>query len=525
MGLFTSNPSGSGVFAQKVPTQAVITPAGFTTAIGVAQFLWGPTGGTSGAATGVEVSGIASYQNLVNVYAPAGSNRLTPAYLSLINKLWGPLNIVRVTGPTAAQATAIIKTAGAVALFTVTAAYVGGSVGNAISVTIAAASDGNSNHFNMVLQLSGASGTTTEVYKNLNVSGVGANVLPPSIQGLGGNFVIGQVGSNVGTSVLAASVTFTSAGLPATGTTVMTGGSDGTVASTQYIGTQGTGGAYGFAVTEGDLAASTLWIDDPGVSLRAAVNAGLVGHLGYMTSRIGFTNGNTGQTVAQAQTDVANYRSPYLVYTDPWVYTFDDVVGSLQLVPGGPWAASLSTQMNPALSIAWRGVGGPLLNGIQALEQYRGQAAASNTAAGITTFDAAPTGPGASTGPKFYFEQDVCTDTSDLDVNRMDLYLAKSVFNSWQPFVNAPQLASYHQDLLNSLQIFLNQLQTNGATNPAALPFIAGATTPVIQSTPYQLQQGQFIVAVQASYAGSMKQLILSLQSGNQITLTTSSIP
>jgi phage tail sheath protein FI len=522
MALFTNNPSGSGVFAQKVPAQAVITPANSAVAVGVAQFPWGPTGGVSGTVTGVEVYPD-TYQDLVQMYAPAGAPRSSSAYLSLIRNQWSPtLGIVRVVGPTATNAACTISSVTPTQLFTVTAAYVG-TLGNSIVITIGPASDGNTNHFNLTATLSGASGTTTEVYPNLNVSGTGADVLPPSITGAGNNATIGQVGSTTATSVLIQKITKLASGIPVQGSTTMSTGTNGTVAALEYIGTQGTGGSWGFALLEGDTLCDYIWTDDPGNSIRAAVNAGLLAHVAYMGgTHIGFINGNSGQTLSAAQTDVQSYRSPYLVYCDAWRYIYDDVTGSLQLVPSGPAVAAMATQMNPALSLAWRSVGGELLStGTVALEQNRGQAAATNTAAGITTLDQAPGGPGSGTGPKFYLEQDVCTDGSDLCVNRMDQFIAKSVAAAWAPYVNAPQVALYQQDLLNSLQIFLQQLVTNGETNPSANAFISGFSTPVIQSTQAQIRQGQFVVASQVNYAGSMKQIIFALQSGVGITITS----
>ena len=505
-----------------MPARAVITPANTAAAVGVAQFPWGPTGGVSGTVTGVEVYPD-TYQDLVQLYNPAGSSRTNSAYLSLIRNQWSPtLGIVRVVGPTAANAACTIASSAPANLLTGTAAYVG-TLGNSIVISIAAASDGNANHFNLNATLSGASGTTTEIYENLNISGTGADVLPPSIRGVGNCFTIGQPGSTTATSVLIQSNAMVAAGVPVVGNTTMSGGTNGTVTALEYVGTQGTGGVWGFALLEGDQLCDYIWIDDPGNSLRAAVNAGFDAHVEYMGGmHIGFTNGNSGQTAAAAQTDVANYRSSYLVYVDPWRYVYDDTTGALQLVPGASAVAAMATQMNPALSLAWRSVGGELLStGTVSLEQYRGQAAARNTASGITTFDAAPTGPGAGTGPKFYLEQDVCTDGSDLTVNRMDQFIAKSVANAWQPFVNAPQVALYQQDLLNSLQIFLQQLVANGKTNPSALPFITAFSTPTIASTPTQIQQGQFNVTSQVSYAGSMKQILFSLQSGVGITITS----
>lgn len=512
MGLFVSQlPNTSGVFAAKVPSPAQVTPTGTGASIIVGQFPWGPPN--------VEVPpGTLSLASLFQVFNPPGSNRLNSAYLSMIRKGWPNPGAVRAAGPSAVGANVFLTNNLSQNVVQVFAAYPG-SLGNSIIATVGASGDGNTNHWKLTLSLSGNSGTTLEIYDNLNTSGVGPDVLPSQNKGVGNVTTIGAPGSNVATSVLAASVTKVVNGVPAAGNYVLGGGTDGTVTATQYVGSQGQND-FGFALLESDRVVNNVFTDDCGSSLRAAVNTGLVGHVTLTSDRIGFINGNSGQTAAAAQSDVSNYRSPWICYVDPWTYIFDDVTGAMQLTPPSCWGASLASQMPPSLSIAWRAVGSPLMSQIKGLEQNRGSAAGNNTSAGISTIDYGVNGG-------FYFEQDVNTSAvsgqSDLLSSRMDQFLGRSVVNAWQPYVNAPNINFFQQDLLNSLQQFLQQLKDNTKINPAVLPFIANFSTPSTQgNTPTSIAQGIFQAFAQVAYGSSMKQVVFQLQSGVGVQISSS---
>lgn len=513
MGLFVSQlpQAQSGVYAAKVPSPAQVTPTGTGASVIVGQFPWGPPN--------VEVPpGTISYASLLGLFNPAGSNRLNSAYLSMIRKGWPLPGAVRAAGPSAVAANVFLLNNLSQNVVQIFAAYPG-SLGNSIIATVGASGDGNTNHWKLTLSLSGNSGTTLEIYDNLNTSGVGPDVLPPSNLGIGNVSTIGAVGSNVATSVLAALVRKVVNGVPAAGNYVLGGGTDGTVTASQYVGSTGQND-FGFALLESDRTVNNVVVDDCGASLRAAVNTGMVGHVTTTGDRIGFINGNTGQTAAQAQSDVSNYRHPYICYVDPWAYIFDDVTGAMQLAPPSCWGASLASQMPPSLSLAWRAIGGPLMGQIKGLEQNRGSSAGANTAAGITTIDYGLNGG-------FYFEQDVNTSgvsgQSDLLSSRMDQFLGRSVVSSWQPYVNAPNISFFQQDLLNSLQQFLQQMKDNAKINPAVLPFIVDFSTPSTQNnTPASIAQGIFMAFSQVAYGSSMKNVVFQFQSGVGIQISSS---
>lgn len=494
MALFISSASQAsthGVFAVESSPPATIVASNTGVAVAVGQFPWGPA---------EKLTYPGSMGQFFQTFAPAGMSRIGSAHLSVIRKGWPQLGAVRTEGSTSVTSTATISTSGAVVVLNVTAAYPGAS-GNSIILTIGAADDANSNHFNFTVSVSGASGTTTEIYRNLNVSGTGANVLP--------------VLTN---SVLLSAVTSPANGVPAAGNTTMASGTDAAITSTLYVGTPG-GSDNGFALLESDNTINHVFTDDPGNSIRSAVNAGLFAHVELVTDRVGYVNGPIGQSAASAQTDVANYRSTRICYVDPWAYINDDTDGTMRLVPSSCWAASVASQVPPSVSIAWKAdfISGMMAGLIQA-EFDRGANRGQNTAAGITTLIKRATGGSAFEAGK---NASLTAGQTNLTRTRMGQYIARSTVQSWQPYVDAPNVPFYQQDLVNSLAVFLAQLKTNATVNPAFLPYIVDyAIQPTGSSnTNANIAAGNFTVATQVQTGSSMERIFLQMQYGETVTI------
>lgn len=493
MTLFVAN-QGSlphGVYAQNLPPPALISPTGSGNSICVGQFPWGP-------------SEVLTYPGSMGAFwqtfAPAGMPRTGSAHLGTINKAWPSLGAVRVADPTAVAATCIIQNSGLSTVLNITAISTG-TAGNGITVTIGAPDDGVTGHFNLTAQVSSASGTTTEIYSNCNITGTGADVLP-----------------NLTNSVLLGSVTKALAGTPVFGITTMSGGTAGTITSTLYVGTPG-GNDNGFALLEADNTIDGVFTDDPGNTLRAAINAGLSAHAQLTTDRIAYISGNSGQTATAAQTDAANYRSTNCVYTDPWASSADDTTGALHNLPAAPWAASVAAQLPPSVSPAWKAsfVTGMLV-GIASLESNRAAVRAQNTAAGIMTLI-----KGAQGG--FAFEAGVNTSLTagyqDLTRTRMGIYIARSAVNAWYPYVDAPNVPFFQQDLVNSLTTFLTTLKNNQKINPAVLPYILNFAVlpPSASNTAATIANGNYSVAAQIQTGSQMSKVFLNMQYGPTVTI------
>jgi hypothetical protein len=496
MPLFVTSVSSSnphGVYAMSNPPPAAIQAPGTGNAIIVGQFPWGPS-------EQLTYPGSDAQRNAQ--FAPAGMTRTGSAVLSTLGKAWPQMGVVRVADTSAgAAATAAIQTSGSVTVLTLTASSIG-TQGNSLMATTSAPSDGVSGHFNLTVSVSSASGTTQEVYPNINVTGTGTQVLP-----------------NVTNSVLLGSATSSTTGTPAFGNTTFSGGSNGTVTAAMYVGTPGNDDK-GFALLEADDTIDFVFTDDPGNSFRATVNAGLDAHGILTTNRVVILSGNSGQTAAAAQTDVASYRGINSVYTDPWAYVADDTTGATWNQPGASWAASVMSQLPPSVSPAWKAtfVSG-MMAGITQLESNRTAARAQNTAAGIMTLI-----PGAQGG--VVFEAGVNTSLTagqqNITRTRMGIYLASGAVESWYPYVDAPNVPFFQQDLVNSWTAFLNQLEQNAKINPAVLPYIVAydVLNPKATNTAASIANNQYVIGTSVQTGSDMSQIYLNMSYGPTVTVS-----
>jgi hypothetical protein len=181
----------------------------------------------------------------------------------------------------------------------------------------------------------------------------------------------------------------------------------------------------------------------------------------------------------------------------------------------------VAAQIPPSVSIAWKNqqITG-LLAGIASLEANRGSSRALNTSAGIATLITGQQGG-------IVFEAGVNTSgvsgQTNLTRTRMGIYIAKSAVQSWYPFVDAPNVPFFQQDLMNSAEMFLGQLVINKSINPGILPYIMGYNVLPTASanTPTTIAAGQFNVAAQVQLGSSMSQIILSMQYGETVVVST----
>jgi hypothetical protein len=178
----------------------------------VGQFPWGPM---------QQVVEPVGTKEMLNMYGPRGMTLTGSGYLTLVAKAFPSLRLVRALGTTAAKAAAALQNVVPATIVTVTAKYHGAS-GNSIVCTVSAASDGDVNHFNLKVEVTGASGTTTDWFYNLNYSGTGADSVP-----------------DFSDKLLVSAITKSLSGRPLNASTTMSAGSDGSVAATDYVGVAG----------------------------------------------------------------------------------------------------------------------------------------------------------------------------------------------------------------------------------------------------------------------------------------------
>lgn len=490
----TANATRHGVYAIERNPPATIAAAGATATAVVEQFPWGPEGVYTTEGT----------LDFINKFAPAGANRTGAGYMSVIGKAFPVLKIVRVLGSSAAKATVTLQKTGPAACLTLTLKYKG-VLGNSVTATVTAATDGDANHFNLEVTLTSGYGTTTDKLENLNYSGVGSDSIP-----------------NFNALTLLGGITVVSAGRPINvANSAFTTGSDGTISSADYVGTQGAADK-GIALLESDRAVDFVVTGDPGNSLRAAVNAGLASHADYTTDRMSFINGDSGMTGATARTDVANYRSLRVCYIDCWAYQRDDVDGTERLVAPATFAASLAASLSPSTSFSWKSVTAQrFLSSISRLETVRGDGAYQNEKAGICTLQKEADGG-------FTFEAAVVTAAPlspakrKYKRTRMGHYIAKAVVSSLREFTDSPNVEFNQQDEVNAVSAFLDELKGNVKKDPNNLPHIVDFAIRDLDAFNSQtsIDNGEFTIPADIKISSDQEKIFFSMQFGETVQIS-----
>lgn len=491
----TTSAIGHGVFGIERQPPAVIRPVGASVVAIVDQFPWGPSG---------EVYTVLDPNDFASRFAPAGMSRTGGGYMAVAGKAYPLLKVSRVLGSTAVAASAAINKSGPVLLFTVGLKYKG-TAGNAVTVTTSAATDGDANHFNLLVSVTGASGTTQDKFENVNLSAVGT----VSTFTLTNCYLVG-------------SITIATTGVPIVGSTTCSAGTNGTIDATAYVGTQGSGD-QGTSLLETDKSVDFVFTGDPGNTLRPAVNAGLSAHADYMTDRMAFINGDSGMALAAVQADVASYRSLRVCYQDNWAYQRDDVDGTERLVGPAPFAVSVASNLSPSTSFSWKAVEAQrFMSAISRLETARGvNGAYTNEQAGINTLQRESTGG-------YTFESAVVTAAPTTPSKRkykrtrMTHYIAKSVVSSLRPYVDSPNVPENQNSEVQAVFNFLDQLKRNATTNPNALPHIIDFTIRDLGTFNSQvdIDAGNFTIPADIKISSDQEKIFLSMQIGETVTIT-----
>ncbi|HEY2517092.1 MAG TPA: hypothetical protein VGI39_39740 [Polyangiaceae bacterium] len=478
MGLFQPavlNSLGPGIYAVPVTPPPTLPAVGTQTACIVEQFPWGPSG------TGpYDPSDPA---DLVFTFFPPGSNWDAAGPAAVLGKGWPDLRLLRVVAATGtAAATRGISSATPTLLVTATAKYVG-TLGNSIVVLVAAAGNGVSTSFKATFTLTGTSGTTQEVCDNIDTTS--ANNLAASVK----NFLAA--------SRLIGGFTWAASGAASAGSSSFSGGLDGSVAATDYVGTLGTGDK-GLALTEGEDDIDLIFFGNPG-SFTATANAGMQAHVIDRGDRIGFISGVQGQTSAQAITDVASFRADQLAYVDPWMKQISAQTGLLITIPAAPLAASICSQIVPSTHAAWRDpeITTDMMANVRDVEAVRGNQAKAERDAGIMTLC-------RKKGGGFLFYADVTTNSPvntaqpDIATIRMNQYIAKSSVDGFQSNVYGPNVPATQTPMRASLQSFLDELLYNRDHDPQHHPYLKAASLGASEAANPQssLDAGNFVIPV-----------------------------
>lgn len=505
MPVFVSSKSAAGnahgVFALDQTNAPLVQLTSTNVACLVGQFPWGPV---------QQIVSPASPKDRLNTFAPFGMDHTGSGYMSIIRKAWPDLRIIRIIG-SGSNAAGVVLFDGSSNIIAEVLSKFPGAAGNSLTATVSNASDGDPNHFNLAITVAGAGGSTTDLFENMNYSGVGGD----SVADLTNSLLVQAIGGGTSGGV--------SAGRPVNGVSTFSAGSDGTPVALDYVGTAGTGDK-GIALAEGDDEIRQIFTDDCGSLLRPSVNAGLTQHVESMGDRVAFMSGNSGMTLSQTQTDVDNYRSTRVVYMDPWVMEADDVDGALHALPPQSFGASVASQLPPSTSIAWKsGEVGAMLNGISSLQPGgdRGAARVSNTNHGIVTIF-------KFQGGGFRFEADPTTIApvtpakKSLRRTRVGDAIAISFTDSVRDQVDAPNVPVVQQQLMNALNRLLANLKNAQNRDPAHEFFIKDYSPPVIGSTATEIQQGELEIDVDVQVGSAAERIFLGINFGETVTITAS---
>lgn len=487
--IWISSPSAArrhGAYAIERTPSPTVRAIGTGVAAIIMQCPWGPDGVV------VMPSGP---KDLIYQIAPPGMPHTGSGYMSVISRGWPTLKFVRALGPGAAAAKATLVS-GQTNVIEVVARYKG-NAGNSLAATVSNASNGNANHFNLTVTISGVSGVSSESYYSIDPASLGTDDAP-----------------SFASAYLVGALNRLNPGRPANGTYTFGGGSDGVINALAYTGTPGTGN-QGIAALEADTSVRHVCIDDPGAALRPAVNAALRQHADNMGDRVSYLNGPAGQSLSAVASDVANYRSSRVVYVDPWVYMLDEM-GVRRLVPPASFAASVGAQTSPSTSIAWKD---PeiirMLGAIHDLEFDRGNGAADNTEQGVVTIIREDNGG-------FTFEAGVVTIAPsdparrNLTRTRIGDYAAVSMVRSSRSFVDAPNVPANQQAVVTMVSTFMEGLKAGQDNDPNHTPHCLDYVMPELRAfnTTSDLEQGWLTVPVDMKTSSGIEKLFFSMRFG-----------
>jgi len=480
-----------GIFAEERKSNPVVQAIGTGVVCIVGHFPWGPDG---------EVMVFPDTATRNRTIAPNGMTRTGSAYLATIRKAWPDLRLVRVLGANAAAAGASLN-ASALAVLALVLKY-RGAEGNNVTVTTQAATDGVALHFDLVVSVANSAKSTVELYPNLNVSGVGADVLP-----------------DVSKSALVGSVSKSAAGRPDNGTVTCTGGLDGTINAASYSGVAETGD-YGIAACENDQDIRFVVTDDVGSANRAAVNAALIAHAQYMGNRAAIVYGDSGLEPAGVATTVALNRSGRAIFVDGWYFMSDDTDGTLRLVAPGALTASVCANVSPSTSPSWKDPEiQALMSSIVKLETPRGAIAGKQTLNGVMTII-------QESGGGYTFEAGVLTIAPVEDgkkrISRMRIgdYIAVSITLALRPMNDAPSVPVTRQRMIAAVTDFLDRLKLAQNSDPEHQPHILDWWWGDFSEANPQVdvQRGIFVMPVNVETSAGLEQVYLSMQFGENVT-------
>lgn len=376
-----------------------------------------------------------------------------------------------------------------------------GTVGNVMTATVAAASDGVANHYNLTVTLSNANtGSTNELYSNCQTQATA--ILP-----------------GVTSSLLLASAALinTPVTRPLNGTYTFYNASNGpAVSAADYN--------AGFTQLATNNQIRVVCVDDCGDSIRSAVNVNLQAHVDNTGNRMAVMQGPAGNALSAVLTDVTSYRDDRIIYCGSWVTCLDDL-GTAQQSPFSTFVASALVNNDPSWSHAWwddrvttfyNGVNGffnqTILNPLD--DGTKNQC----TQSGVLLPTRLDSGKYAGLHDR---TTNLTSGKTFAVTRRIKDYLGISIKAALPGFVNGPNTVDQQRQIVGSINEFLSREQTKGriaanAANPTLPGFIVDGKTGNTQTT---LGLGQFVVNITATTPAPMEKIFIQMQVGPTVTV------
>lgn len=406
--------------------------------------------------------------------------------LSLKNKRFGRLRVIRACASAAVPAT-LACLSSAAARITFTAKQGPGAYGNAIKVTIENGTVAGKKY--TIADTSPNAVLPAEVYDNVAIASVVASTF---------------AGSNLVTAV----VNSTTAEPANQVATPLAGGTDGSIADVDYS------AAIDVAKTEN--AGNFLFLD----SYNATRNGYLKQHAADTQDKMVILAGLETDSVAQAITDVSNFRDVdgRLVYGFPWIQTSID--GVLTFTNPASWLASIMSQTAPHIDPAYV-ANAQFTGGMTALKRPLSRADYINLMnAGICAFE-----QDADVG--FKPKSGVVTQISDSSKRtilrrRMADFLTNSVGSFLKNYQNAVNSKTNRMLVKGAILSFIKGLEDDGIL-PKDTEVTSGKAKLVDTeslNTDATIAAGLFKILWRQRIFSSMRFIVLQAEIGESVVVT-----
>lgn len=492
--LRTNNPAefllASGVYIdEQVPPGRVIgRPTGVVGIVG--QFERGPTNAITLIGSTKQFTDIFGGYGGVN--APIGGY---PGYGVLVNKRFGALRIVRVAPSDIATASSTAKDSGNADSLAFTANSAG-VWGNEVTRQVLDPTDPTVGDFNVRIRFR----SRIETWRNLKLTTLPADGASQIV-----NF--SKVGSNI--PVVDADPV------------ALANGDDGTIADADYTGTISV--VAGIRVFEVPNDVNFLIADRH----TAAVNDALAVHAAEQQDKMVIIAGLVGQTVAEAISDVSQYRTDRAAYVFPYLKTTVPDSGLVTLTAPDAWVAASLARLGVIQSPAQVECASKDYIAVQGLElpDLTRNDYVALKAAGIDAFIFDP-------DIGYFLREGVTTslDSSLLNITRRRTtdYLENSMSFRLRFFKSKVNKRDNHIAIKAEIQAFLASQQgdtiltdqeakdISSVTGGRVVPFLIDIDT---ANTAEVLASNEFIVVVYVRIYGSMDAIVLRPTIGENVTV------